>query len=135
MLFYVCLLIAVFIFNIVWILKYTWLLANSTLALIAWISLIIQQPFTIQYAKEMVSPDKWKHPIFLRINNIITLVWALSFTVGALLNLLRMYEPTLNGWAFEMLTYVPSVFAIAFTTWFPEWYKKQLVDSTSATKI
>jgi hypothetical protein len=54
------------------------------LGVIAWASLAIRRPFTLGIAKQSTPGELWGRPEFLRVNVIITLVWAVSFTLGAL---------------------------------------------------
>ena len=48
-------------------------------------SLALHEPFTMQYAREQVSPEQWQTPAFLRTNYIVTGVWvaALALMTGA----------------------------------------------------
>ncbi len=124
--FFSALFIAIILFHQAWLAKYVWISANTVLAIIAWLSLLLSKPFTLQYAKQQVASDKWQHPIFLRINYLLTLTWAGIFTIGVLLNILRFSLPSLNGWIYEVSSYVPSIFGIWFTTWFPRWYRDKL---------
>ncbi|MFF0270246.1 hypothetical protein [Kribbella sp. NPDC004536] len=56
-------------------------LSSAWLALTAWGSLAIRQPFTLGIARTMVPQEIWDNPVFRRTNVIITMVWAISFTV------------------------------------------------------
>ncbi|MGH8920986.1 MAG: hypothetical protein ACRD0H_22080, partial [Actinomycetes bacterium] len=42
----------------------------------------VRRPFTLGIAKTMVPPSVWDNPAFLRVNVVITTVWAASFTVA-----------------------------------------------------
>ena len=44
-------------------------------ALAAWGSVAIGRPFTAAYARETAPPEFWEHPIFIRLNLLMTLVW------------------------------------------------------------
>lgn len=59
--------------------------ASLWLALISWFSLAIRQPFTLGIARLSTPREIWHQPMFIRTNVIITLFWALSFTVGGAL--------------------------------------------------
>lgn len=85
LIFFIFMFISVIILRNQYIIKYAWIFSNGALALIAWISILIHKPFTIQYAKEKVSKDKWEHPLFLRINYLLTTVWGLIFSIAAAL--------------------------------------------------
>lgn len=125
LIFFIFMFIAVVILNNQWISKHSWIFSNGTLALIVWASILIRKPFTIQYAKEQVSEDKWNHPIFITVNYLLTAVWGLIFLIGITIQLIKIYNPQLNGLTYEIITYLPSIFGIWFTTWFPDWYKEK----------
>ncbi|MEJ1969274.1 MAG: hypothetical protein WDN03_11680 [Rhizomicrobium sp.] len=48
-------------------------------------SLLLHEPFTLQYAREQVSPEQWQTPLFLRTNYVVTGIWvaALALMTGA----------------------------------------------------
>lgn len=47
---------------------HTFQVVNSALAAIVLISMAIGRPFTLQYAQEETPPEKWTHPLFIKIN-------------------------------------------------------------------
>ncbi|NUU23564.1 MAG: hypothetical protein HOV68_18965 [Streptomycetaceae bacterium] len=49
----------------------------------AWASLAARKPFTLTIAKRTVPRELWARPAFLRVNVVITAVWAASFTLTA----------------------------------------------------
>ena len=48
-------------------------------------SIVLHEPFTLQYAREQVSQEQWQTPLFLRTNYVVTGVWvvALALMTGA----------------------------------------------------
>ena len=54
----------------------------SCFALAAWTSVAIGRPFTAAYARENAPPEFWDHPIFIRLNLVMTLVWCGLMTVN-----------------------------------------------------
>ena len=58
-------------------------LTNLSLAEFAWLTMLIRKPFTIAYAKDTTPQEHWDSPLFKRINNVITAVWASAFTLAA----------------------------------------------------
>ena len=54
----------------------------SCFATAAWGSVAAGRPFTTAYARESAPPDFWVHPIFLRLNLVMTLVWCGLMTVN-----------------------------------------------------
>jgi all-trans-retinol 13,14-reductase len=55
----------------------------SLFAIVTWVTLVIGFPFTFQYAHEQAPREIWDHPVFVRLNVILTLVFGLMFTVNA----------------------------------------------------
>ena len=51
-------------------------------ALGAWGSVAIGRPFTEVYAREKAPPEFWEHPVFIRLNLLMTLVWCGLMTVN-----------------------------------------------------
>jgi len=134
LIFFIFMVIAVILFRNQWIAKYSWIFSNGVLALITWISIFMRKPFTIQYAKEQVSKDKWQHPVFLKINYLLTAAWGLIFLINIGLHIIRIYYPGFNGWIYEVTSYIPSIFGIWFMAWFPNWYKGKYVQKRTHKK-
>ena len=78
-------------------------------------------PFTMQFAKKSAPPEVWETSIFIRINLIMTYVWAGIFAVGIILS----FFPSLL-----MKTIIPNVliigFGFPFNRLFPDLYLKRL---------
>ncbi|WP_375470455.1 hypothetical protein [uncultured Nostoc sp.] len=54
--------------------------------------------FPIQYAHEQITQEHWNSPIFIRVNQILTLTWGIAFALSALIQLAaaaqRFYDST-----------------------------------------
>ncbi|WP_427920523.1 hypothetical protein [Streptomyces sp. cg40] len=59
-------------------------LANATLAATALASLAVRRPFTLAFARAEVPREFWHAPRFIRVNMVLTSIWAAAFTLGAL---------------------------------------------------
>jgi all-trans-retinol 13,14-reductase len=59
-------------------------------AIVAWITLLVGFPFTLQYAREQAPRDVWDSPGFYQMNVHLTLAWALVFTISTVLGALAM---------------------------------------------
>lgn len=59
-------------------------LSSLWLAATAWGSLAAGRPFTLGIARRSVPREHWDAPLFLRVNRVITAVWAAAFTVHGL---------------------------------------------------
>jgi len=97
---------------------YTGALTDAWLALTAWGSLALGRPFTLGIARTMTPPELWENPVFKRVNVLITLVWAASFTVTGLAGVaLLHYAPhaTVPLIVLKVLGFaVPVVFTIRY---------------------
>ncbi|MFJ2595920.1 hypothetical protein [Streptomyces erythrochromogenes] len=105
-----------------WLETYAGEVANITLAVIAFGSMAVRMPFTIQYAREQVDPSIWNTPGFLRTNYVITGVWGLAFLVAAAAGAygdLVLHNPNniWTGWIIQILAIVA---ALKFTDWYPD---------------
>lgn len=58
--------------------------SNGAIAAIIWLSILIKQPFTLQYARKKVPSTFWKSPLFLKVNWQLTFMWAIALTIGAI---------------------------------------------------
>jgi hypothetical protein len=95
------------------------------LLVIVLVSLALQRPFTLQYAREQTPPEIWNSPRFVRTNYVITAVWALAFAVLVLADLVLLYVPALPPRVGIIATIAALVGAIKFTGWYPDQVKDQ----------
>lgn len=83
--------------------------------------LLGMDPFTYHYAKKSAPPESWGQPIFVKINLIMTFVWAGIFAVAIALSL----YPSII-----MKTIIPNglilFFGFPFNSRFPDYYLKRL---------
>lgn len=85
------------------------------LLLIVVLSVVIGRPFTLQYAKESVSPEIWSSPAFKRKNDVISLVWAAAFLAMVLAELAMLVWPTLPHRLPVLVIVIALVGAFKFT--------------------
>lgn len=104
---------------------YGGVLVYVALALMAWGSLAARSPFTYQYARDDWPRAYWQHRLFRRTNEIITLVWAVIFSLGIALNLAALAWP---AYKIVLATVLPNALlapaiasSILFPRWFPKW--------------
>ncbi|MEU9302615.1 hypothetical protein [Streptomyces sp. NPDC048269] len=105
-----------------WLETYAGEVANITLTVIAFGSMAVGMPFTLQYAREQVDPAYWHTPGFIRTNYLITAVWGLAFLVAALAGAygdLVLHNPN-NIWTGWIIQILAMVAALRFTVWYPQ---------------
>lgn len=109
--------------SLAWLEMWAGELTNIALLAFVLITILIRHPFTLQYAKEQTDPQYWDQPAFLRINYVITWVWALAFAVQAASGLFgdAVLEDNNNFWTGWVIQIGAIVFAVAFTEWYPDY--------------
>ena len=96
------------------------LCVDAGLLAIVLASMVVGRPFTIQYARERVSPEVWSSPEFLRTNYVITAVWALAFGIMVVAELALLYLPGMHPRVGIVAIVLALVGAVKFTGWYPE---------------
>ena len=114
-----------------WLIQYSVILSNVIIAFIMWLSIIIKQPFSIQYAREEVEAIVALTPTFKQINYAISLVWAATLSLLAIVNLLQSFQMITSNLGMNIANILLLSFAIWFTRWFPDWYQGFLFGKSS----
>lgn len=105
--------------------NYLAVLSMLLLTIVCWGTMLFHFPFTLQYSREGVEPERVKSPAFMRVNYIITAVWALAFTVSFAINLYLVFYPVQGLIFWENVQWVFMVLAIIFTIWYPAHVHKE----------
>lgn len=121
--FFILFAVNIFIFKYQVITDNGYLISSLVLALIAWISLIIKKPFTLQYASLNVSREIQASRLFVMINYILTFIWAILLTLMILPIELQNYLSLQYRTDINMgvsLAFV--ILGIFITNKFPDWF-------------
>lgn len=105
-----------------WLETYAGEMSNLALVVIAFGSMAVRVPFTMQYARERVGPEYWKSPEFLQANQVITGIWGAAFLVAAIaggFGDLVLHNPN-NIWTAWIIQIAAIVTALSFTEWYPQ---------------
>jgi len=70
--------------------NYRIIAAWGIFAVVAWATLLAGFPFTLQYTRERTSREIWNAAPFLRMNVIMTVAWAMIFTLDTVLAALAL---------------------------------------------
>jgi len=105
--------VGTFVFNLNVFIESNGFLGYFVLFLMAFSSLIIKWPYTLQVSKRDYPEIYWKDRTFLAINNIITAVWASIFLANAIIFLLLRMPFT------TILSNFLIALGIAFSIFFP----------------
>jgi hypothetical protein len=98
---------------------------NITLAVITLVSLLIKKPFTLQYARESVPPERWNDPMFIHANYVITWAWFGAFLIMTgpdIFDIAGLASPTWFKWAFSIACCAG---AVKFTGWYRKKSRRQ----------
>jgi carotenoid cleavage dioxygenase-like enzyme len=106
-----------------WIADHALLFINSALAAIVYFSMLIGKPFSMQYAWEKVDPAYWRSPAFIKINWLITSVWAFFMTLMALPSWFIPQAQLLDSWFWNYgVSIICIVLALSITKKIPNFY-------------
>lgn len=119
--------VAVVFLENMWTVRYMGILSHGALAIATWYTLAVKRPFTMDYARAHTDPSIWNHPEFLRTNMIVTLVWALCFTGGALVAWIKMEWRGLPDWEYELVSYALMFFGVVFTNAYPAFVRQKRI--------
>jgi hypothetical protein len=109
-------------------------LSNIALAAFAIVTLLIRRPFTLAYAKDTTPREHWDSPLFLRINYVISAVWAGAFLVSAVVGAYgdAVLRDNDNFWTAWIVPLAAVIFAGSFTEFYPDYASGE---STSVARI
>jgi hypothetical protein len=102
------------------------LAVDGGLFLIAAVSLVIGQPFTLQYARESVPREFWNSPVFSSTNVRITAVWTAAFAIMTAADAAAEYVEAVPLWVEIAATVAAFVAAVWFTRWYPAMVRRRV---------
>ncbi|OSC38735.1 hypothetical protein [Mycobacterium decipiens] len=95
----------------------------TNVALVSFViaTLIARRPFTLAYAKEETPREHWDSPLFIRINYVISGIWAAAFGFAAIVGFIgdAVFKDANNFWTGWVLQLAAIFFAVAFTEFYP----------------
>lgn len=95
-------------------LHYNYVLMWILFGAMAWGSLLVGKPFTLQFARRSTPPEVWNTPLFHHANVIITLAWATAFTLDLLVALIALRLSRAAAIAAQIFQFVPMAGAVVF---------------------
>ena len=105
--------------------NYLAVLSMLLLTVVCWGTILCRFPFTLQYSREGVESERANSAPFLRVNYIITAVWAIAFTLGFVIDAFLLLYPSPGLLFWDNLKWVFMIIAIIFTVWYPAYVHKQ----------
>lgn len=106
-----------------WLENWSGEITNVALTLFVVITILVRQPFTLQYARETTPREFWDSPAFLHINYTISWVWAAAFAFQSLSGGFGdlVLDNSNNYWTGWVLQIGALIFAFAFTEFYPDY--------------
>jgi hypothetical protein len=84
------------------------------------LTMVVGQPFTLQYARERVNPSLWSSPQFLRANYVITGAWSLAFLLLTVADWVLLKTPDTPRFVGFAIIAALLYGAFKFTDWYPQ---------------
>ncbi len=114
-----------------WVAAPRWTIATVRLAVdaglfaIVLISLAIDRPFTLQYAREQVPREFWNSPQFLTANRFISAAWAGAFAILVAADAAAEYLSWIPIWIDIAASAAAFLAAVGFTIWYPSTLRRR----------
>jgi hypothetical protein len=105
--------------------NYLSVLSMLILTVVCWATMLVRFPFTLQYPREGIDPERARSAPFMRVNYIITAVWGIAFTLSTAIDAFLLLRPDPGLMFWDNLKWVFMVIAIVFTVWYPSYVHKQ----------
>ena len=112
--------------GLVWVAKNMELLAKGVLTSIMWFTLLVGQPFVLQYARRDLPKERWHEPRLLQACRFLTLVWAGLMSLSVALAFLRRSGLVkLPEWVYLDASILIVVSGLIYTTLFKRQSRRQ----------
>ncbi|WP_179475577.1 DUF3159 domain-containing protein [Mycolicibacterium vinylchloridicum] len=110
-------------------------ITNGSLAAYALATIAIRRPFTISYARDTVEPEHWNSPLFVRVNYILSAVWAGAFVINTLVGsfgdaVLHDGDNFWTGWIVQLAV---TLVAVAITEFYPDYARAKFLAAAGET--
>lgn len=104
-------------------------LTNGALAAFAIASILFRRPFTMAYARDTVAPEHWNSPLFIRVNYVLSAVWAAVFGFSAVVGAIgdAVLHDGDNFWTGWILQLGGVFVAVAVTEFYPDYARAQFL--------
>lgn len=112
--------------KIMWVAINMNILANGTLALIMWVSVLAGRPFALQYARENLPRERWNDPAIFRSCRCITMIWGGLMLISVAVSLFKAAHPDLYpDWVYFDSSLSIIIGGIAFTVVYKHYKRRQ----------
>jgi carotenoid cleavage dioxygenase len=106
-----------------WANEHSLILFNLGLPIISMGSMLVAKPFSLQYTREQIDPVYWHSPGFIKVNWLITGMWASFMLLTLIPNFIMTSAQVLDAWFWNYsLTILAIVSALVLTKKIPNFY-------------
>ncbi len=120
--FFVFCAISLYGFRWVWLAQHMGIVANGFLAGIIWFTVLIGNPFTLQYARADLPREQWHDEGLIRGCRLIAIFWGTLLLVPTAFNAYRLYYPAALP---DRFYFYLSLFCITFGICYTTFYKRR----------
>jgi hypothetical protein len=118
--------ISLYGFRWVWVAQYMGIAANGFLAGIIWFTVLIGNPFTLQYARADLPREHWHDEGLIRSCRFLAIFWGTLLLIPTAFNAYRLYHPdALPDRFYFYLSVFCIVLGIGYTTFYKRRIRKQ----------
>jgi hypothetical protein len=130
---FVALVVYTFVAAPQWTVATVRLAVDAGLLAIVLVSLAIDRPFTLQYAREQVPKEFWDLPQFRAVNRLITAAWAGAFAILVAADAAAEYVSWIPIWIDVAASVAAFLAAVGFTIWYPAAVRRRQSASDRST--
>ena len=87
-------------------------------------SLVLHEPFTLQYAREQVAQENWQTPEFLHINYVVTGVWVAALSIMTAADAAATFSAKVSQTVAVTAGLVALVAALTFSLRYPAYARR-----------
>jgi uncharacterized membrane protein len=109
----------------IWFMRHLSVLVPTSMAAIAWLSLLAGKPFVLQIARESVPMEQWNDAGFIANCRHLTIVWGFLFLVSVAVSLCQFLHAGGPEWLYQTISIGSVLGGMAYTQWFKNRIKRQ----------
>jgi hypothetical protein len=118
--------VAFYGFQWIWLARHMGIIANGFLDGVIWLTVLLGQPFTLQYARADLPPERWHDESLVRGCRSIAIFWGALLLVPTAANAVRLLYPTALPERFDFYLSLSCIaVGIGYTTFYKHQKRRQ----------
>jgi len=118
-------LVLVVLLSNLWVIQNLDILSHGTLAAIAWLSIFMGKPFVLQYAREIVPPERQKTPVFYRTCRNPAMIWGVVFLITTGMSAAKTYGWWAGGMGYQAVSLGLIGLGLGLNHWYPQYARSK----------